>query len=358
MDSDLRKMEAQSSTARVPSLDGLRAVSILMVVFSHAAGACGFPGVPSQVHWVFNGQLGVKIFFVISGFIITTLLLREEWVHGNFSIRKFYQRRILRIIPVYFIFLIAILMFVAWNNVPVSHSEFIAAFTFTTGWDDGTWLLGHTWSLAVEEQFYILWPLALYLAGNEKRRIRICVTVLAILPLLRVLVYLSPLSDRRPYLIITTGDGLMTGCLLAILFFYREKHVRRFFTSNAVIVRLLLVVILAGVDITQARMKLGVLTVPFANTIEALAIAWLVGSVILKRDWLFTALNTRIFVFLGFISYSWYLWQQVFLLPCERYFSSPLLGFPFNILASLIVAISSYFLIERTCDKLKRKWVL
>src|SRR5690348_3223496 len=91
--------------ARVPSLDGLRAVSIMMVVYSHAAISCNFPPMPQSIQWIFNGELGVQVFFVISGFIITTLLLKEEKKEGSFSIRKFYMRRILRIIPVYYVFI-------------------------------------------------------------------------------------------------------------------------------------------------------------------------------------------------------------------------------------------------------------
>jgi peptidoglycan/LPS O-acetylase OafA/YrhL len=341
---------------RVPSLDGLRAISILMVVYSHALVACGFPIVPDQVHWVFNGSLGVKIFFVISGYIITTLLLNEEKNTGSISLRHFYQRRILRIVPVYFIFLIVAAALVYAFNLPFHSREFLHAFTFTTGWSEN-WLLGHTWSLAVEEQFYILWPITLFFVKTPAMRIRLCVLALAVLPLLRVLVYLSPISEQRPFLIITQGDGLATGCLLACLLFYYGKKWRALLTTQTILLRLAFVVIIASLYVVQGKMMLGVLTVPLANTIEAIAIAWIVGSVILKRDILFSILNSAPLRFLGLISYSWYLWQQIFLFPCGQYFNSALFNFPLNILASMVVATVSYFLIEKTCEKLKRRWL-
>jgi peptidoglycan/LPS O-acetylase OafA/YrhL len=342
---------------RVPSLDGLRAISILMVIYSHALFTCDFPSLPPQLQWEFIGSLGVKVFFVISGFIITTLLLKEERRHGAFSLRRFYLRRVLRIVPVYYCFLVAIMIVVAVNHLPVPNWEFIAAFTFTTGWFEGSWLLGHTWSLAVEEQFYILWPLCLLLSRSAKVRIRLCVVVLALLPLVRILVYVSPLSDRRLFLIITQGDGLMTGCLLACLLFYCGDVLRKYLTTHTQLIRVVLLVIIAALYVIQGRMVLGVVTVPFANSVEAVSIAWLLGSTIFNKDVLFSILNSIPLRFLGYISYSWYLWQQLFLVPCNRYFTAPLFDFPMNVLASLVVAVVSYFLIEKTCERIKKRWV-
>jgi peptidoglycan/LPS O-acetylase OafA/YrhL len=343
---------------RVPSLDGLRAISILMVVYSHALIACGFPDVPAETKWVFNGSLGVKIFFVISGFIITSLLLKEERDRGRISLRRFYQRRILRIVPVYFIFLLVVLVLVTIYDLPVPVNDFLQAFTFTMGWSEASWMLGHTWSLAVEEQFYILWPLAFFLGKTAKIRIRLCLLALSALPIMRVLIYLSPLTDHRSFLIITQGDGLAAGCLLACLLFYYGDKWKELLVSYTVVARLVLVAIIAAIYVVQEQMMVGFLTVPFANTIEAICIVWIVGSLILKKDFLFSILNSPPMRFLGLISYSWYLWQQLFLFPCGRYFDSALFNFPFNVLASMIVAIASYYLVERTCEKLKRRWLI
>lgn len=364
MDADINQPIAQPKPlamlpelgTRVVSLDGLRALSIGMVLFSHAGISCNFPAVvPQWLGWMFHGQLGVRIFFVISGFIITLLILREEQQHGSFSVRNFYIRRILRIIPVYYVFIICVLILVRVYDLAVMPGEFAAAFTFTTGWwAHSTWLLGHTWSLSVEEQFYLLWPLALYLIKSARMRIIFAAGVIALYPLMRVAVYLSSLADKRGYLFITQGDAILFGCLLSLLLFYHGPIVKQFFTKYVNLIRVFCIFLIWGSTGLQSQMMVGLITVPLSNTVESLAIAWLLASCIFNRDVLFWLLNSKVMVFIGAISYSWYLWQELFLFDCDRYFTGALFHFPTNLILSFIVASASYFLIEKPFERLKK----
>lgn len=156
---------------RFAALDGLRALSVLAVVWHHTAGT-GRPGLAGR------GALGVDMFFAISGFLITTLLLRERRSTGRISLGKFYARRSLRIFPLYYLVLLTYIVLVAlgaggnaaefWRHVP-------AFATYTSNWFVGLTNAHVTfyfaWSLATEEQFYLFWPpLLVVLLGRRRGR--------------------------------------------------------------------------------------------------------------------------------------------------------------------------------------------
>jgi len=150
-----------------PSLDGLRAIAVTSVVIYHANGAL-LPG----------GWAGVDVFFVLSGFLISTLLLREISISNTINLRKFYTRRVLRLMPA-FVCLIAVLLPVSWfsrHYRVVDFDAILMAASYVMNWNrsfawfpgDGGFL-GHTWSLAMEEQFYLFWPFTLLYLARWRR---------------------------------------------------------------------------------------------------------------------------------------------------------------------------------------------
>ncbi len=145
---------------KIDSLDGFRAVSILLVVFGHADKSWGMPAWLSvSLEFLVHQQAGVMIFFVISGFLITNLLLDEKRATGDVNIQRFYGRRLLRILPVNYLYIGFV--FCLWTSDPhaFSGSAFLHALTYTFNFAaNDSWLLGHLWSLSIEEQFYLLWP--------------------------------------------------------------------------------------------------------------------------------------------------------------------------------------------------------
>lgn len=154
--------EVYLACSRFSSLDGLRAVSITAVIWAHTGSREGILG---------QGFHGVDLFFAISGFLITTLLLREHSARGRIDLRAFYIRRALRIFPLYYAALAvyALVWFLRYRGSPVGDrfvSQLPAFATYTTNWfvhlvpGEGV-LFFHSWSLATEEQFYLLWPPAL-----------------------------------------------------------------------------------------------------------------------------------------------------------------------------------------------------
>jgi peptidoglycan/LPS O-acetylase OafA/YrhL len=154
-----------NGTTRYQALDGVRAVAIFGVLLSHAMESPGMPQYPS---WWWHlgdlGNLGVRIFFVLSGFIITHILLRESARHNRIDLRAFYVRRVFRIIPplAALMGVVALGMALGYWQVPVRQFLLSLFFLGNYPWGGvGGWTLGHLWSLAVEEQFYLLWPAVL-----------------------------------------------------------------------------------------------------------------------------------------------------------------------------------------------------
>src|ERR1043165_244152 len=171
-----------------PALDGLRGVAILLVIFLHNFRFSNY---------FFFGWLGVDLFFVLSGFLITDILLSTSG-SKNF-LRHFYVRRFLRIFPIYFLTIIFCLFILPSlsNTVQIDyyvHNQ-IWLWTFTQNWlyifkpPAGTPILLHFWSLAVEEQFYIIWPIIIMLVKKPKLLLRIAAILLLAVMITRILLW-------------------------------------------------------------------------------------------------------------------------------------------------------------------------
>src|SRR5687768_5068106 len=146
-------------------LDGLRAVAVAGVVWHHSYS--GLDALPMMRH----GFLGVDLFFVLSGFLITTLLLREQQRSGRISLRHFYMRRALRIFPLYYAVLIALTAYFAAAADSAQRARYFSELpyhaAYLSNWIDSETMLSITWSLSTEEQFYLLWPLLLIALGRR-----------------------------------------------------------------------------------------------------------------------------------------------------------------------------------------------
>lgn len=193
------------------ALDGLRALAVLGVVAFHMAGDIAR-----------GGFLGVSVFFVLSGYLITTLLLAERARTGSIDLRAFYLRRALRLYPalVVAVVLAAVLGVVATGSTSGDVAASSAgAMTYVTDITEAAGapvgLLGHTWSLAIEEQFYILWPLALILLARRKWVLRGALAAVAAATL--VTAALHPAIGRVSYFLPWTHVcGLLLGAALAV----------------------------------------------------------------------------------------------------------------------------------------------
>jgi peptidoglycan/LPS O-acetylase OafA/YrhL len=343
---------------RIPSLDGLRACSILVVLIAHLAGTHGFPTAVSTImhnDYVDPGNLAVRVFFVISGYLITALLLAEQRRYGHISLSHFFLRRTFRIFPAYLLFLAVMAGASRIGGIELRPGDVAHALTYTMNYHaDRSWYLGHMWTLSVEEQFYLVWPV-LFVAVGVRRGIRAALLFVAASPFIRLGVwYLAPGSrDLIGNSFGTAGDAIAIGCLLAA---YRDAlwtsaWVRAAVTSRW-LVPLLLLVGVAIASRTRPGLLLGI-------TVANIAIALGVERCVRRPEGgLGRLLNARPAVFVGTLSYSLYLWQQPFL---NRGSDALLASFPLNICAAVAFAMLSYYLVEqpmlRVRVQVERAWL-
>jgi peptidoglycan/LPS O-acetylase OafA/YrhL len=335
----------------IPSLDGLRAVSIVLVFMAHIAGTRGAPAVFDRLEHL--GNLGVKVFFVISGFLITTLLLKEFDRTGRIGLKGFYLRRSIRIFPAFYVYVAVILVLNGLGYVALREGDWLHALTYTMNYHEHrAWELNHLWSLAVEEQFYLLWPALLCLLGP--RRALVCAAAAVVLaPPVRMLMWYrldaSPSAMTRHFQAVM--DSLATGCLLAGC--HNWLGARRWYLavlSSRFFLLLPLAALLAILAIAAGRDR-GPYYVA-GQTIANLAIAVCIDRYVRFPGCLTgRLLNTRPFVFVGVLSYSLYLWQEPFLNPMDE--TSAYATFPRNVVFAVLAALASYYLVERPFLKLK-----
>ena len=329
---------------RIPSLDGLRAISIAIVLAAHAAETQNLRVEPYSHALYGFGAFGVKVFFVISGFLITTLLLNEERKRGRISLGMFYFRRTFRIWPVAYTYILVIALMSAFGLAEIPKHNLIYALTFTMNHaQNGAWITGHLWSLAVEEQFYLLWPLVFLLTGYRGRWMS-CLGIVIAAPLLRIgtILYAPRAFDVMQSSLLFLGDAIAIGCLLALFSgpLSKSASAKRFFESRW----FFLVPILAVAMYATLQSNLWPkFHFAIGDTISLLCIAATIWRVISWQDWATRILNSRIFVFVGVLSYSLYVWQQIFLDETGRFWIN---RFPQNLVAAFITAVLSYYVVE------------
>ncbi len=334
---------------RIPSLDGLRAISILMVLLGHVKGTVGFPFPWVPFAW---GSLGVTVFFVISGYLITALLVKEHARTGTVSLGAFYVRRTIRIFPALYVFAGVVVLLEMLSVLELLPGDALAATTYTMNFRAvRAWWLGHTWSLGVEEQFYLLWPATVAILGVAGG-LRVAIGAIVAAPLLRVAVFYGwpahrALVDQAFPLIF---DGLATGCTLAIL---RERlwawaPYRRLLESRlfAAVPALVVVTYLYSPSV-GASLLAGQTLIHFGI---AMSIDW---AIRFPDSTPGRMLNTRPAIWIGTISYSLYLWQQLFLCRFQHAWYTT---FPLNVALAFAAATASYLLVERPLVQLRARF--
>lgn len=333
---------------RLEELDGLRAFCVVGVILTHEAGSGRVP-MPAMLVSCLQGlgPLGVHIFFCISGFIITSLQLEEVRAKGRVCLRTFYLRRFLRIVPAYWTFLLVLGVLGVVGAIHLGSTAYIRSIFILLNLGyipiSERWFCAHSWSLSVEEQYYIFLPFLLWVVLRGRRR--------TMLVALGILYFVTAYSVKTEWMHLPFDLGrfsdfkyIIIGVILAIVW----PRAEFLFHRIPLLVPLVLVVLLstrfAYTDLSHLMLARIVLPT------EALAVAYVLGWCVRNRAEC-GVLRWAVPQWLGRCSYSIYLWQQLFTGKPEFYGSiKP--GLPFNMIALLGCAALSYYLIEKPCIRL------
>ncbi len=337
----------------LPSLDGLRAGSIALVLCAHLRRATGFPPLPQLDVLGDLGNLGVRVFFLISGFLITHLLLKELEKTGTISLRQFYLRRTLRIFPAFYTFLGCMLIAQWLGWIALKPGDLLHSATYTINYHQNrSWYVGHIWSLSVEEQFYLLWPAALLWLGRD-RGLKVAIGVMLLAPLARVGTWyffrgLEPsIGESFP----TIMDAIGTGCLLALVRARLDQNERYLRWQSSAWFWLAPAAAFVANGVGKRFALAGWL---IGESVANLSIALMVDHWLRHPDGASgRVLNHRAIAAIGVLSYSLYLWQQPFL---ARHSAAMVQSFPLNLALVFGAAAASYLLIERPFLRLKDRF--
>jgi len=343
----------------IPSLDGLRALSVLTVILAHSSWY-----IPEVVRenslyrfGLGNSRSGVTVFFVISGFLITNLLLRELDKTGNISLRHFYFRRSMRIFPAFYLYLLMIAGLWICHAIPQDPRSFVAALTYTWCYYPQAqgYFLQHSWSLSIEEQFYLFWPALMVALYGKNKIIRATVLLILLMPLVRLFFYFRYPSLRgyEYYLIYGWLDTMMVGCLLALInrrsYFVRWKgRYMNAWTASA----------MAAVAFYLNPAFNALLPKPYSG-FYALVIYPVTTAICITGTLLYLVEHSETMVGrllnlgwlrqIGILSYSLYLWQQILM-------AEHLHLLPYGYLYLLVAAALSFWLVEKPFLQL-RAWI-
>ncbi|MFQ5628403.1 MAG: acyltransferase family protein [bacterium] len=344
----------------IPELNGLRGVAIITVMLYH-----------SELPFMQGGFIGVDIFFVLSGFLISTLLVQEFDNFQSISLKHFYMRRILRLMPALITFL---LVFCLWSYAILNeeaarknYMDSIISFAYLSNWARAFLIhppdyLGHTWSLSIEEQFYFLWPLTLsVLLRVLKKRHHVALFTVGIALFswfLRICLSILEISPERLYNgLDTRADALMIGCALGIVIssgLITEK-VKGVLAKSLVVIAPLSAAGLLGFAVFSSwhdsnMYYWGFVVVEIMTAFLILDIFFNPRSIIRK------ILAIKWLVWIGTISYGLYLWHYPIFRTMQSLNYNCLSVISIGSVIAIVIAADSYYFLEKPILKIKKRF--
>ncbi len=339
----------------LPTLDGWRALAILAVIFHH--GSVYSLGI-FNTRWLYEyGAFGVDVFFAISGLLISSRLLDEEQISGSIHLKRFYIRRFFRIVPPAFLYLLVVALLAKGSVISVSKHEWFEALLFCRNYvtifgaavsGESGWYTGHFWSLSLEEQFYLILPAILVLSAKRYRAAMLTAFIFLIAVHRFFILHLRPWRYIEFHADVRL-DALLVPALFAVLISNVEiralfKHLLRFWPLLALA--------------TFCLIPFGKNQAWHISLLIVLMPCIVLGSVLNPDNFGGKVLEWTWLRYIGRISYSLYLWQQLFF--TQHFVLSEPIGlwqtWPLNLILTFGCAIASYYLLERPLARLGHRW--
>ena len=299
---------------KIKGLDGIRAIAVILVIVSHLGI---YPKLTELGLWrpaflpLFSGLSGVHVFFVLSGFLITYLLVVEHVSTGQISLKDFYIRRALRILPLYLLVVTLVAVMELVGQAGTKPISFLYAFTFTYNMmpkEAYSPILGHTWSLAVEEHFYLVWPLCFSLLFMQRKVLLLIICSLVVLASIWLQIAIEPL--RNNYFVerwsLPAGSSIAIGALAALALGICKMPLGHTLSGPFGLV-------FSGLLYFHS-LALDELPWGISGQLRALGVAFLLLWIFSNQtSFLVRALEFRPLAYIGIISYGLYMWQGFFL---------------------------------------------
>ena len=341
--------------SHLPALDAVRGIAALLVVCAHILG-------PVKL-----GNMAVLIFFVLSGFLITWLLLRELDATQTVSLKDFYARRTLRIFPAFYVFWIVCVVATAMRHAPVGWIEAMCAFFYVGDYYTAMHfshvhqIMSITWSLGVEEKFYLLWPTVfLFWSKDISKLLRVVVGTVAVLWMYRALgcLFLRLPPDYLKYSFDSRFADILVGCgfALALKLGKVEKLLQkadRFRSMPLMLAAMIALLVFAEGHLGNRPFYLFLL--PFSSLVIAVLLLDLVFLSSLGR---YAWLEHPVLRFFGRISYSLYLYHMLAIVSVEHYLPHLRLrwAYPLMTILSIGLACLSYYCVEKPFLGMRRRF--
>ncbi|MFW5700457.1 MAG: acyltransferase family protein [Cyclobacteriaceae bacterium] len=369
-----RKINLGKNKDRIPSLDGLRGLAILLVLFFHL-----FFYLPGSSY----GWAGVDLFFVLSGFLITGILMDAIGQAGYW--KNFYVRRILRIFPLYYLTLILILI-TAWLLRPYYEENQLH---FNMLWQNQEWLwfyifnwweylnersfpaqyVSHYWTLAVEEQFYLVWPFVIYLFRGKKLLVVIAIILLSAVLIRYILFYFGDGSSYPEVYVatFTRMDSIAAGALIA--YAVRNERLLKLLNDNRDLIFFLSLAIILYTGFSDSFRSGAEGFIKFGYTANAMMFGALLLYAISPDHWVTRALNNQFLKFFGKYSYAMYIFHwplvnflfynlQVKMGFLDYTLVSKLISSAIILILTILLSLVSWYLWERRFLLLKKHFSL
>ncbi len=338
----------------IPGLNGIRAVSVLIVLIAHLG-----------LEHIVPGGFGVTVFFFISGFLITRLLIAENETKGRIGLKQFYIRRFIRLYPaLLFMVFGTTLIYGLFNWGGPKFGELFSAVFYGTNFYQVNARIGgelpfmpwtHLWSLAVEEHFYLIFPLSLVLLGrNWARILKMLCWVLGAVFLWRLVIFSQttiPVEDYTYMMTDTRIDSLVWGCVLSVMLHVNKHENLLKWLRGYIPVALALVAIIASFLIRDEGFRY---TARFS--LQGLALFTLFYNLFFTSTfkWVITILEWKPLAWIGTISYALYLWHVPLIDICRRFYGEQPIAYAIVLVLSFYMASFSYDMVEKRFIQLRK----